>query len=119
MSNKFSALVDLVVNLHDEGAIHKKRGFSLHDVSVVDISNHLLEETVELQAEVMHGTHKEQLDEAADTLAVYLHLLVASGLPPDDVIDRCISKLNHNFTLDKSEVLTDTPGITRKSRGSQ
>ncbi len=109
-------LFEYTKQLHKDGAYHKKRGFSLHNVPLGVSTNHLIEESVELQAEVLYGDTPKQLEEAADVLCCYFHVLIDSGLSPADVAVRAREKLESVFTLDKSEVLTNNPGYTRNNR---
>ena len=110
--------LDLIVrNLYDKGAYHIKRGFQLGTGTLATATNHFLEESVELQAEVTcNGTYASIIDKAADVLVVYLHLLYKSGVPLQNVINTATVKLDQNFTLDKSKIKTDTPGFTRRAR---
>jgi phosphoribosyl-ATP pyrophosphohydrolase len=102
--------------LHKAGAYHRKRGFRLNEAEPVLASNHVIEEAVELQAECVYGTYHSQLDEAADLLCVWLHLLWLSGVPLSVVLERASQKLDQNFTLNPDEVETKTPGRLRSNR---
>ena len=114
--NDVSSLIERIKELHTQGAYHIKRGFSLKDSKKTTASNHLIEEAVELQAEVLDGDVITKTEEAADVLLVYLHLLYISGISFADVRDFAQFKLEKDFTLDKSKILTTTPGYTRKNR---
>lgn len=109
-------LNETVIALHNAGAFHKRRGFRLDAADERDATNHLLEEAVELQAECFRGRYQTQINEAADLLGVFLHLLWMMGIPLPVVVERCAEKLKENFTLDPSEVETATPGFTRGNR---
>lgn len=110
-------LLAFIQELHDLGAIHRKRGFSLQEATVELAANHLIEEAVELQAEATISHDKAGvIDESADVIAVWLHLIILSDVSFEEVVVRCIEKLGEAFTLDKNEVLTDTPGFTRRNR---
>ena len=110
-------LIDFVQELHDRGAYHRKRGFSLHDSTRELASNHMLEETVELQAEAILTQNRTAIiEESADVLATWLHLLIHCDVTLDEVIDRCDSKLREAFTYDSDEIKTNTPGLTRRNR---
>lgn len=109
-------LIDFIIDLHQHGAIHIKRGFSLRDSSKAIASNHLLEEAVELQAETMHGTEESITEEASDVLAIWLHLLVHCNISFESVVERCHTKLRQTFTFDESETTTNNPGFTRRNR---
>lgn len=117
--NSIKRLNRRIHELHALGAYHKKRGFSLKEAKLSTASNHLIEEATELQAEMLDGDSATQVEEAADVLLVYLHLLRISNLTLKDVVKFARQKLERNFTLDKSEVLTDTPGYSRKNRNEK
>lgn len=112
----FYTLWDHIVMLHKQGAYHKKRGFSLADVSAAVACNHLIEESVELQAEIMCGTKENQVIEASDALATLLSTIFVQGLNIHDVISAADRKLYENFVYDKSEINTTTPGFSRSNR---
>lgn len=114
--SKFNDLILRVQQLHELGAFHVKRGFSLKDAKLTTASNHLIEEAVELQAEVLDGNYDTKLEEAADVLLVYLHLLHLSKVSFSEVVSFAERKLEKNFTLDRSEIKTKTPGYTRSNR---
>lgn len=117
MNTDMDLLRVFVQELHDQGAIHKKRGFSLQDATTGLAANHLIEETVELQAEATISEDREGvIDESADVLAVFLHLLILCDVSFDEVVARCMDRLKEAFTFDKDEILTDTPGFTRRNR---
>lgn len=122
MKMKFKKLWREVCDMHNSGAYHIKRGFSLKDSTSFTASNHLIEETVELQAEVVCADGCKQfsqtkaLEEAADVLLVFLHLLKVSNLNIYTVLKFARDKLKRNFTLDKSKILTNTPGFNRSNR---
>ena len=117
--SKIKQLVNRVRELHEQGAYHKKRGFSLKNTKLSVATNHLIEEAAELQAEILDGSSKNQIEEAADVLLVYLHLLKISQLEFNDVVKFAADKLEQNFTLNPSEILTTTPGFTRKNRNNE
>jgi phosphoribosyl-ATP pyrophosphohydrolase len=109
-------LYDFVEELHKRDAIHIKRGFRLSEASDVVNANHLLEEAVELQAEVISGNKKAILEESADVLACFLHLLVRQGINIDELCSITKTKLEKVFSFDENDILTSTPGLTRKNR---
>ena len=113
-------LYSKIQKLHAEGAYHIKRGFSLKDAEPVRTANHLIEEVVELQAEIIEGEYDLSLEEASDVLLVYLHLIhllgIDFGVYLSHIIDCANKKLDKNWTLDKSKILTNTPGFTRRNR---
>lgn len=110
-------LVSFVHELHNKNAIHRKRGFPLSESSALLASNHMIEETVELQAEACIEGHKEGvIEESSDVLATWLHLLLHCDVDFQEVIDKCVEKLLNTFTYDPVDVLTDTPGYSRRHR---
>lgn len=119
-------LFNKIDKLHQQGAYHVKRGFSLKDSTPLTASNHLIEEACELQAEVTTGdtltdvfAYEKAVEEAADVLLVFLHLVVVANLSIYHVIKTAKQKLKKNFTLDKTEVKTNTPGFNRSNRQYQ
>ena len=117
-NKNFAELGFLIDYLHNVDAIHVKRGFKLSEATALDASNHMLEEAVELQAEVIagDGSPESVVEEAADTLICYLHLLKRMGVKVDDVTDRAYNKLLEVFTCDPKKVTAVKPGKTRKGR---
>lgn len=123
-----------VCKLHEQGAYHVKRGFCLRDSLPFTASNHLIEEATELQAEVVErqinylnqkwtedddaDNYNRSIEEAADVLLVFLHLILVSNLRFKDILKFAWKKLNKNFTLNKDEVLTKTPGFNRSNRNN-
>lgn len=116
--SKFKKLEERVSEFHLLGAYHKKRGFSLSQSKLTTASNHLIEEVVELQAEVLDGTYDTKREEGADVLLVFLSLLWISNMSFSEIVDVASKKIEKNFTLNKDEVLTNNPGFTRKNRES-
>lgn len=109
-------LYEFVQKLHDGNAKHKRRGFGLKEASLAVISNHLIEENVEFQAELLSGDQIKQLAEAADVIGAFLHAIYAAGLPLDVVVRAAEMGLRTNFTFDEREIETNTPGFTRQNR---
>ena len=113
-------LLDYVEELHQKDAIHVRRGFKLSQATALDASNHLLEEAIELQAEVIQnqefGYTDDMLDEASDVLVCYLHLLRRKCMPLSKVAEHAKEKLQRAFTTDPSKVTAIKPGVTRKGR---
>jgi phosphoribosyl-ATP pyrophosphohydrolase len=103
--------------LREVNAYHVKRGFRLDDVPLGFITNHLLEEAVEFQAEMLFSRNMDSVkEEAADTLLCFLHALQAGCVSLRDVLDVAGEKLSKTFTTDPEKVLTKTPGFTRRNR---
>lgn len=107
--------------LYAEDAIHVKRGFPIRHSQIRQITNHLIEEVVELQAAIDDdiGT-PDQLDavweEAADVLLVYMHLLRKRGMGFMQVCRVAMDKLKTNWTTDPAQVTAVNPGFTRRGR---
>ena len=113
----FQELIALVAELRDKNAYHRKRGFQLQDSTSTLISNHLLEEAVELQAEACIEENREGvIDESSDVLATFLHLVLHCKVDFQEVINRCTEKLLKTFVYDPNDLLTDTPGYSRRHR---
>lgn len=101
-----SELFKLVQRLHKANAFHIKRGRRILSYSVADNSNHLLEEAVEVQAEVLahpdsgctsiRGTDKA-LEELGDTLGVLYHLMIRLGFSLDEVEAVTMKKYSEIF----------------------
>lgn len=114
---KIDKLISLVRTLVATGAYHRKRGFSLSDSTPTIASTHMLEEAVELQAEVLiTGDREAIIEESSDLLATWLHLLLQCDVEFETVVDKCIQKLHSVFTCDINELETSTPGVMRRSR---
>jgi NTP pyrophosphatase (non-canonical NTP hydrolase) len=96
MSN-FELLDTEVRRLHDMGATHRKRGFKLNTQTSNDGAYRLIEEAKELKDEVVLYQDDNSLEEAADVLLVFLHLIQMQGWTPDAVIDRAFVKLQDIF----------------------
>lgn len=99
-----------------DGAFHKRRGFSLRGVPASVITNHMLEEAVELQAECLIGCRRQQIKEAADLLGAFLHLLQAFGITLQEVSQQTLDNLRQNFTTNRADVQTESPGYLRSNR---
>lgn len=125
MQNLFEA----VKSLHYKDAIHVKRGYKLSEASIADNANHLIEEAVEVQAELLKGLRegltwyslqhplsKDLRQELADLAIVYNHLLVRLNLTPKDVEVEALAKLKDAFTKDPSKVTASKAGVTRSGR---
>ena len=105
-----------VARLHNLGAMHIRRGFRLSDATPELAANHLLEEGVELQAEIMNGDRQAMLAEASDLLAVLTHLLHMLEIPIENVAAAALAGLSKNFTLSPDAVTASRPGFTRSGR---
>lgn len=117
MTDAIKRLEHEVRRLHDIGAYHKRRGFQLSKSTKLLCSNHLLEESAELQAEAcITEDYDATVEEAGDVMATFLHLLYLCGTNIDAVAERCLEKLKTGFTTDPREIDTATPGFTRRSR---
>ena len=113
----FKELIAFVQELHDRNAYHRKRGFQLQDSTKMLASSHMLEEAVELQAEACIEEDRDGvIEESSDVLATWLHLLLHCEVSFQEVIDRCTEKLLDTFTYDPNDLLTTTPGYSRRHR---
>lgn len=114
---KFKELFKLVEEYHNGGAYHIKRGFKLNETNVLQCLNHLIEETVELQAEacISEDIDKE-LEEAADVLLVFIHYMIMAKIDPKLLFSISEDKLIKTFSYNKTDILTKTPGFTRGNR---
>lgn len=125
-------LWDKIEELHHQNAYHRKRGFRINDLSPAMQSCHLLEETVELQAEVLStarglttgtdaittDTHLDSITkEASHVLACFLHLLQKHGLSLEEVAVEAIRMCRQHWTTKTENVVAEEPGFTRKGRG--
>jgi len=109
--------------LHEEieqlmkaGAYHRTRGFQLRNVPVSVITNHLIEEAVEIQGEALHGTPEGVIMEAGDMLANFIYLLLNRGIDFDDVVAASRRKLPQVFTTNADEIVSTNVGFIRSNR---
>ncbi len=116
MTSDIESLDKLVQLLHDQGAWHKTRGYRLDEAPIEKITNSILEEATEFQAECFFGDYHKQIGEAADLLGAFLHGLYKQGIPLPVVIARSDQKLREIFTTDHSKVIAVEPGFTRSGR---
>lgn len=116
MNEHIAELDRYIHELDKRGAWHKRRGFRLSDATTQIATNHLLEEAVELQAEMANGNFASQIKEAGNLLGVFLHLLWMAGIPLERVISSTFKTLDENFTFDESEIVTNQRGFTRATR---
>jgi len=99
---------------------HRKRGFHIQDQPTSMVGVHLVEESVELLAELMEDQTGEAdmaavTEEAADVLICLTRILFDCDILIKDVI----AKANEKMTLiwvDEKDIDTDTPGMTRRAR---
>lgn len=113
----FMPLMALIQKLHDTGAMHRKRGCKVTDLTPLHVSSHLIEETVELQGVIIDRGQKDLvIDEGGDALLILLHIFHLCGVDLCDVAASMVQKLTDDWTTDPDEVLTDTPGFGRHNR---
>jgi len=119
-------VLDIIRRLKHCDALHVRRGFCINDATLTTATNHLMEEVVELQAEMLIGDDvNDAIDEAADVLMVYLHVLElgarAGKIPREDMLacvcERARLRLNKYWTTDPAQVTATKAGMTRKNRG--
>jgi NTP pyrophosphatase (non-canonical NTP hydrolase) len=109
-----------IEELRRQNATHRKRGFRINDLTPAMQSCHLLEETVELQAEVLNtprATEEHLAKEASHVLACFLHLLQKHGLSLEKVAAEAIRMCRQHWTTNPEDVVAREPGFTRKGRG--
>ena len=108
-----SALFNLVKTLHNCNALHVRRNKHLQSWSVAENSNHLIEEVVEIQAEVfkipdmsnlpivaVNGrTRKKLVEEIGDALAVMYNLMYRCDITESEVNHVAVAKLNETFSI--------------------
>lgn len=120
------SILDLWLEIEDlrrGNAYHRKRGFRINDLSSAMQSCHLLEETVELQAEVLNTPRAMEdhlgaiTKEASHVLACFLHLLQKHGLSLEEVAAEGVRMCRRHWTTNLENVVTKEPGFTRKGRG--
>ena len=117
--NNINDLIEYISELHRNNAIHIKRGFRLQDATPLIASNHLIEETVELQAEVICGNEDGIIDEASDALACLLHLLEMKKITLDVIAKHSKQKLIKVFSTDIGKITAITNGFSRRGRAGQ
>jgi hypothetical protein len=124
----------MIDELKARNAWHRKRGFRINDIGVLMQTNHLVEETVELQAEVVKhlvdsgatfggneivhdpARRTEVIEEAGHVLAVLVHLLRKLGVSPGEVCHSAVHCCEKNWTTNVAEVTSPSPGQTRRAR---
>jgi hypothetical protein len=122
-----------IEELRRQNAYHRKRGFRINSISASMQSCHLLEETVELQAEVLTAPNlpegslyyplatADHLDavtkEASHVLACFLHLLQKHGLSLGEVAAEGVRMCRRHWTTNAEDVVARELGFTRKGRG--
>ena len=110
-------LLSKIDSLYEQDAIHIKRGFKVRsEGSSTVASNHLIEEAVELQAEVLEDNREGTIEEAGDLLTLFCHLLKRCHIPLQEVVDLAVAKLERVYTTDPSKVTAITSGVTRRGR---
>ena len=112
-------LIEKVRQLYEADAIHIKRGFRVRtEGSLMVASNHLIEEAVELQAELLFGEKPAQVEEAGDLLTLFCHILKRGDISLEEVVDSAVEKAERNYTTDPEQVTAVTPGVTRRGRAN-
>jgi phosphoribosyl-ATP pyrophosphohydrolase len=111
-------LYEFIQKLHLDDAYHIKRGFRLSEASDIVASNHLVEEAVELQAEIIEDNYDGILAEAADLVSMLIHVLVNRGIPLCCLEDAAIKKLTETFSIDAADIISTMPGLTRRNRSN-
>jgi len=97
-----------IVQYHNEGRIHAKRGYKLNEASPNMAAIHLIEETVEYAAACiapkgMKKNDREKIpynletEEAADILLCWLHLNFLRQIPLNSILEQAATKLDQIF----------------------
>lgn len=107
--------VSAVTYMIENNYYHKRRGFCLSEPKPVFICNSLLEELVELQAELLTDGDRVR-EELLDVICCLAHLVVKLNFDPSELKLDAEKVLMGAFVKDKKDVLTDTPGFTRNNR---
>lgn len=111
LTKDLSKLDNMIQLYHDKGYIHK-RGYALNECTKESIGIHLIEETTEYVAaciahdfskekDRIKGGYRHQLEEAADTLLMWLHNNYINGLPLDAIIEQAGKTVETAFTPPK------------------
>jgi hypothetical protein len=97
-----------IERLRERCARHRKKGFRITQLQPPLQSNHLIEEAVELQAELLGpiyvGRRAAIVGEAADTVVVLLHLLIQCGIEPDELLPACLKSLSDHWDSGEEKV---------------
>lgn len=123
-------LYKFVKVLHESNSIHLRRGYRLQDGTILTCTNHLLEEMVEAQAELITIPRSGSVDstvlapdeydrvveELGDVWAIFCHLLVRLNLSEMEIEKEQIKKLKKLFSNDPSLITAVAPGLTRRGR---
>ncbi len=121
MLNKETVL-ERVKQLYTDRSLHIRRGCRIDEMELPQITNHLLEEAVELQAALLNAESPEAvLDEAADVLIVFMHIIIRTSILPPSFLNRvyrrAIERIDLNWTNTPSKVTATKPGFSRRNRG--
>ena len=109
-------LLSLIDELYEVNAYHVKRGFRLKEATSLMVSNHLLEEAVELQSEIMANNREAIVEEAGDVIVLFARVLRTTDVGLDEVLTFATKKLNKIFTTDPNKVTAISPGTSRRAR---
>jgi len=81
----------IVKQLHDDNALHLKRGIHIGEADGTDILKHLAEEVVEQSAE------QDDKEESADIYITFLHYLIYKGWTLEEIKNISMGKLERIF----------------------
>jgi NTP pyrophosphatase (non-canonical NTP hydrolase) len=109
---------ELVQHMHQTPHYHIRRGFRLDEASLLFACNHLLEEGVELAAELLpeKPDHDKVMKELADVLGVFFSICVKLGVSPQMVSAVAETNLRETFTPRVEEVRGPVGGFNRSTR---
>jgi len=111
-----STILHRIDNLFQNDMIHKKRGYHISNQNTEMAGLALVEETVELQAELMAGTDDTVLEEMADVLICLTRVIYDRQILPVTLLTAVEKKLDEIWVYGPDAVETGTPGLTRRNR---
>lgn len=98
---------------------HAKRGFRLKDVRPEVTGCHLVEEAVEVMAEILEKNHQGITEEVGDLLCLIAQVCIAHHIDFSGVLEVAHKKLNKFWIEDPADIITKTPGFTRRNRDNE
>lgn len=116
----FTDVWEEIERLRSVHARHRKKNFVITAVTPAVQSNHLIEEAVELQAEVVSDPYDGRRDaiicEAADTLVVLMHMMILHDINGSELLQASMRTLADHWDdhgdLDPKAKTRPTPGHT-------
>ena len=114
-------LFQKIADLWERNAYHIKRGYRIQEQSTTKAGCALIEESMELLAELLEEDKADMAavtEEAADVLICLTRILFDCDISVADVLAQADKKLQAIWVNSLAEVRTNTPGFTRRSRAS-